>query len=306
MKNILIITSSFDLTSDYLISRFGNQANFFRFNTDFFGEYLIDIRNLEGWNISSQYWTLNEKDVFSIYYRKPTLPKLDNYEPKYHGLMYKDMISTIDGIIEVFKGRCLSKPSILRKSENKIYQLRIAEEIGFDMPESLITNSKDSVYKFCCNKNMIVKPLSMGKLSFKNRVGIIQTNLVNHDLAVDDLEHSTTYFQQYIPKDYEVRVTIINGNCHTVRIDSKEKVDWRKSDNDNKYSEISLPKDIKEKCLLMLKKLELNFGAFDFIVQNGKFIFLEVNPNGQWYWLEEKLNLNISDDIFTFLSGGVN
>jgi glutathione synthase/RimK-type ligase-like ATP-grasp enzyme len=306
MKNILIITSSFDLTSDYLISKFGNKANFYRFNTDYFGEYLIDIHSLKGWNISSKYWSLNEQDVFSIYYRKPTLPKLDNYESKYHGLMYKDMITTIDGIMEVFNRRCLSKPSILRKSENKIFQMRIAEVVGFDMPESLITNSKDSASKFCSNKNRIVKPLSMGKLSFENRVGIIQTNLVSQEVALDNLECSTTYFQQYIPKDYEVRVTIINKNCHAVRIDSKEKVDWRKSDNKNTYSVISLPEEIREKCFTMLKELKLDFGAFDFIVNDGKFIFLEVNPNGQWYWLEEELNLDISDDIVAFLTEGDN
>lgn len=304
MKNILIITSSFDLTVDYIINKFGKMANFFRFNTDFFGEYSIDIREHRGWTISSKYWTLEEQDVFSIYYRKPTLPKLDNYDSKYHGLMYKDMISTIDGIIEVFNGRCLSKSSTLRKSENKIYQLRIAEEIGFDIPESLITNSTNLAYKFCNNSDRIVKPLSMGKLNFENRVGIIQTNLVSQDIEFSNLEHSTTYFQQYIPKDYEVRVTIIENRCHAVRIDSEEKVDWRKQDKENIYSKIILPENITEKCFKMLEKLELSFGAFDFIVYDDRFIFLEVNPNGQWYWLEEELNLNISQDIFSFLLGG--
>ena len=39
-------------------------------------------------------------------------------------------------------------------------------------------------------------------------------------------------------------------------------------------------------------------GAYDFIVNpKGEYFFLEVNPAGQWLWMEEKLNLNISKSI---------
>ena len=52
----------------------------------------------------------------------------------------------------------------------------------------------------------------------------------------------------------------------------------------------------------MLEDLELKFGAFDFIVdEEDNWVFLEVNPNGQWQWLEEKLNLNISEKIVEYL-----
>lgn len=303
MKNILIITSSFDLTVDYLIDKFKNKAKFYRFNTDFFEAYSIEISDYKGWSISSENWTIREQDVFSIYYRKPTLPKLYNYDSKYHSLIYKDIISMIDGIIEVFNGRCLSKPSILKKSENKIFQLRIAEELNFNIPNSLITNSDDLASRFCKDKIRIVKPLSMGRLEYENKVGIIQTNIVNNSIPIDGLGYSAAYFQNYIDKDYEVRATIINKNCHAVKINSKDKVDWRKSDSKNEYVKMTLPYNIEMKCLKMLNILELNFGAFDFIVNRGEFIFLEVNPNGQWYWLEEELSLSISDDIFAFLSG---
>lgn len=303
MKNILIITSSFDFTVDYLINKFKNKANFYRFNTDFFEEYSIDISNNKGWSISSKVWTIREEDIYSIYYRKPTLPKLEKFDFKYHSLMYKDMISIIDGILEVFNGRCLTKPSILRKSENKIFQLRIAEELNFNIPKSLITNSDNLARRFCKDEIRIVKPLSMGRLEYQNKIGIIQTNVVDKSIPIEGLGYSAAYFQNYVNKDYEVRATIINKKSHVVRIDSEDKVDWRKSDSKNKYSKIDLPKDIEIKCLNMLNKLDLNFGAFDFIVNDGKFIFLEVNPNGQWYWLEEELDLKISNDIFNFLSG---
>lgn len=303
MKNILIVTSSFDLTADYLIDKFKDRANFYRFNTDFFEEYSIDITERSGWNISTLNWTLSEVDTFSIYYRKPTLPRLKEFDYRYHGLMYKDIISIIEGIIETFDGICLTKPSILRKTENKIFQLKIANEVNFEMPKSLITNCEDIAQEFCNNGIKIVKPISMGRLEYDNKVGIIQTNIVDNNINIEGLGHSAAYFQDYINKEYEVRVTIINKKVHAVRIDSCNKVDWRKSDSENSYSKIDLPSDITIICLNMLKKLDLEFGAFDFIVSDGRFVFLEVNPNGQWYWLEEELNLNISKDIFDFLLG---
>lgn len=52
-----------------------------------------------------------------------------------------------------------------------------------------------------------------------------------------------------------------------------------------------------------MSELQLKFGAFDFIVdKDGSWIFLEINPNGQWLWLENKLDLNISSSILKVLS----
>lgn len=303
MKNILVITSSYDLTVDYMIDKFRNKTNFYRFNTDLFCDYEINISDFKGWTIRNRYWEISEIDIHSIYYRKPSLPKLNGYEEKYHSYMYNEMLSTIKGITEVFDGICLSKPSILNKSENKIYQLRIAEKVGFRTPKSLITNSSEQAKEFCKKRKSIVKPLSIGKITHGNRTSFIQTNLVNLNTEISQLEMSPVYFQEYMPKDYELRVTVVDDKFYSVRIDTNEKVDWRKKGSVNFYSIYELPENIKQKCLEMMKICNLKFGAFDFIVNEGEYIFLEVNPNGQWYWLEEALKLDISDSIFHFLVG---
>lgn len=82
-------------------------------------------------------------------------------------------------------------------------------------------------------------------------------------------------------------------------------VDWRIDQSNNKYELIDIPKEIKEKCLKMMDIMNLKFGAFDFIVdRNENYIFLEVNPNGQWLWLEKLLGLEISNKIINYLSKG--
>lgn len=303
MKKILIITSSNDFTADYMIEKFKDKANFYRFNTDKFSDYEISICNLHNWIIKNKYWKVKENDIDSIYFRKPVFPNLDEYDIKYHDIIRKEILTTIQGILETFKGRCLSRPSVLRKAENKIFQLNLSQDVGFTIPESLITNSNNFAKKFCINKTRIVKPLSTGKINYKNKVGIIQTNVVNKKIDIIGLECWPVYFQQYVKKDYELRVTVVNNNFYPVRIDTTEKIDWRKRNSKNKYSLVELPLEIKKKCIEMLDLLSLKFGAFDFIVSKGEYVFLEVNPNGQWYWLEYELNLNISDSIYNYLVG---
>lgn len=51
-----------------------------------------------------------------------------------------------------------------------------------------------------------------------------------------------------------------------------------------------------------MKDMNLSFGAFDYIVTlDDEWIFLEINPNGQWLWLEQSLDLDISQKIIDYL-----
>lgn len=78
--------------------------------------------------------------------------------------------------------------------------------------------------------------------------------------------------------------------------------DWRKSITPLKHSTIQLPSDISSKCLKLCRMLNLNFAAIDFILDNNDdFVFLEVNPNGQWAWIEKQVNHPISDSISNLL-----
>ena len=303
MRKVLIITSSFDLTVDYIIDKYKEVTLFYRFNTDRFNDYEIIIGEQSGWIINSKFWRLRQEDVYSIYYRKPTLPKLEEYDPIYHNMMYREMVTVINGIVEVFKGVCLTKPSKLRNAENKVYQLSIARQIGFKLPKSLITNSPNDAKIFYALNKSIVKPISTGKIKTKNIIEYIQTNTVIDDLNIEDIILSPAYFQEYVKKDTEVRVTLINNVFYAVKIVSSNSTDWRKADSKNIYENMELPNTIKVMCKKMLGEMKIKFGAFDFIVSNNEYIFLEVNPNGQWYWLEEILELDISDTIHNFLVG---
>ena len=300
MKVVLIISSSIDVTTDYIIKEYSNEADFYRINVDEFSKYRIDIGGCCQWIISCDEWKLEKASVDSIYYRKPILPDLSEYDPNYHGMISKDIISLINGIADDFEGKVLTRPCILRKTENKTFQLLYALRNGLIIPKSYIGNDKEAVAQCLNNGKSIIKPLTTGKVKKCDGIELFQTNYICE--IQNDISLTPLYVQSYQEKKYEVRVTCINDSIFAVRIDSEDKLDWRKNYAGIHYSIIDCPIEVKNCCLNMMRDLGLIFGAFDFIVNlNDEWVFLEVNPNGQWLWLEQILNISISRGIVQYL-----
>jgi len=299
MKSILVITSSFDKTVDYLIDKYST-TKFIRLNVDELDKYKISVTSNLQYIVSlksSEYEISNLfESVHSIYYRKLFLPSLENYDNKYHTYMQKEIYSFIVGMVDSFRGKILTAPSILRKVENKIFQLKVSTDLGFLLPNSLISNDAFQANKLNLSK-IIAKPLSTGKLTTSTAV---HSNIVTNNIS--DISLSPTYFQDYIEKDYELRITVVEDTFYCVKIIADNQVDWRDSEDKNLYELIDTPEVVKKECLDFLRACDLDFGAFDYIVSDGKYYFLECNPNGQWLWLEMKLGLDISKSIVEYLN----
>jgi len=298
-KHILVITSSFDKTVDYLIEKFSN-IKFIRLNVDEIDGYKISVICNPKYIVSLKSLDYEIDNLFelihSVYYRKLFLPNLENYDDKYHTYMQKEIYSFIVGLVDSFQGKVLTRPSILRKVENKIFQLKVSTDLGFLLPSSLISNDNNQVNKF--NRSItIAKPLAAGKLT---NTTAVHSNLITDN--VEDIALTPIYFQEYIRKDYELRITLIKDTFYCVKIIADNKIDWRDSEDNNLYELIDTPEVVKQECLDFLRACDLDFGAFDYIVSNGKYYFLECNPNGQWLWLELKLGLDISKTIVDYLN----
>lgn len=297
---ILIITSSVDCTVDYIMKKY-SEVDFFRVNVDEFSKYKICVGSENGWTISIGSDVVYKDNINSIYYRKPMLPDMRDYLSVYHNMIAKDIISIINGIVDSYKGKVLTKPYILRRAENKVTQLLYAIQKGMLIPMSYIGNDNNETASFS-KLDAIIKPITTGRIRINKGVEIFQTNFFNYR-AERDISLTPVYVQKYIKKAYEVRLTYINGFFFTVRIDAENRLDWRADYENIKYSIIECPKFIQRMCINMLNEFRLNFGAFDFIVdERGKWIFLEVNPNGQWLWLEKILDLSISYRIVDYLN----
>ena len=296
---ILMITSSYDKTCDYLINKY-KDISFFRFNLDNFSNYRVTYTSSR-FTISHFNNFIYTDSCLSIYFRKPSMENLDGvFEKKYHSYVHKETYSLIEGIVESFDGITLTKPSIMRKANNKVFQASLIEKTGFITPELSITNS-DSILEYFSQRNGIIKPVAIGEITTNSTKEFVQTNKINPSFNTDSFHYSPVYLQDYLEKDYEVRITIIDENIFPVKILSKNNIDWRKPNNTVSYSACSIPKDIRCKCLHFMDLCNMKFGCFDFIIKDDTWYFLVMNANGQWLWLEYETGLSISASIISHL-----
>ncbi len=115
-------------------------------------------------------------------------------------------------------------------------------------------------------------------------------------------------FQQYIEKALELRITVVKDSIFAAEIHSQELVetqtDFRHMSFDTGHTVIpthkatTLPNDVATKLMMLMKQLDLVFGCIDMILTpDGEYVFLEVNPSGQWNWVEKLTGMKITEAL---------
>ena len=255
---------------------------------------------------------INLQEFTSVYFRRPNTPIFFNGELSKgeNDFVRSELLFTLEGIYKLLRRVYWISPIYsIREAENKIYQIEIAKSLGFMVPSSLITNRSQIAEGFYAslNQNCIVKPIKTGLIEDEKESKIIFTSKINHFYENSSrISTCPTYFQEFIEKQFDIRVTMVGEKAFVAMINSQQnietRIDWRKGELSLQHSEYELPKHIIKKCIRLLKTLNLKFGAIDFVLdQKGNYIFLEINPNGQWAWIEKKLGYNISDEIVNLL-----
>jgi glutathione synthase/RimK-type ligase-like ATP-grasp enzyme len=126
----------------------------------------------------------------------------------------------------------------------------------------------------------------------------------------DDVALAPVILQDEIAKRSDIRVTMVDTDVFAVSIESQGSpettTDWRRpAASDLPMSSIMLPRSVEHACLNLLHALGLRFGAIDLVhSRDGEYYFLEINPTGQWGWLEVQLGLPISNSIAAALAKG--
>ncbi|HWN70612.1 MAG TPA: hypothetical protein VNM90_23390, partial [Haliangium sp.] len=120
---------------------------------------------------------------------------------------------------------------------------------------------------------------------------------------------SPVLFQARVPKQVELRITVAGESVLAAEIHSQStkrtQIDWRHYDQGHTpYRAHALPDEIRRACLALVARLGLRFGAIDMIVTpDDRYVFLEINPSGQWMWIENETGLPISDAVCDTLLG---
>ena len=112
--------------------------------------------------------------------------------------------------------------------------------------------------------------------------------------------------QEYIDDKVDCRVTIIGERVFSVYILKNGKPiagDWRTiAKKKLQYKTFQIPERLKDSCLQLMRRLNLSFGAIDLLKTGSDYLFLEVNPTGEWGWLcdeERKIDHAIVEELIT-------
>lgn len=302
---ILIITHKQDYTADFVVNKLNKRGiQYKRLNCE-------DLLNTKySFNLDQKYnFSFDGVDNFhSVWFRRIKFPELIGLQEEEKNYIITEYDSLLKNLFAVIDAKWLSNPKHIYNAENKILQLKEAKKIGFNVPSTIITNDKQKIIDFYKqnNRDIIIKPLAQTRINYKNDAAFIFTNKVNEDLisSIDQYDITPCIIQQNIKKEYEIRVTVVNDKVFAASVYSQSnentKIDWRKESLN--FNAIEIPKEISEKCVQLLNALQIKFGAIDLIkTPNGEYIFLEINPNGQWAWIEMQTGQNISDEIIKYL-----
>jgi hypothetical protein len=198
-----------------------------------------------------------------------------------------------------------------QRAELKPWQLLLALKAGLEFPCTRITNSSDDVVKTLSASNRVVYKTLSSFISPPDE--IVFTNVVTRSAITrsrKEIACAPGIFQKYIQKDHELRVTIINKRMTVVRIDSQKasttKIDWRRDQSRAMYRPGALSQTTRDRLMRFHQEAGLVFAAYDFIVTpDGREVFLECNPGGQWLWLERCLGLDITAQLVDALVNDV-
>lgn len=317
---VLIITHSADNDSIKRVCQAirSQGERVFRLDTDRFPtDIQLDVYYGEGTEqltLISEQEQLNLSDVSAVWYRRIAIGKTipTTMDKQLRQASVEESRATIQGLIASLNVFHLDPFPQIQRAKNKQLQLQTAQKIGLKTPRTLITNRPEAVQQFAreCGGNIVTKMLSSFAVYEEGKEKVVFTTPV----APEDLHHlqglryCPMTFQENIPKAVELRITIVGNQVFAAAINSQKlnraRYDWRREGLSliDDWEAYSLPQAISQKLLNLMNYLGLNYGAIDLIVTpDGEYIFLEVNPVGEFFWLDLLPGLPISQAIADIL-----
>lgn len=249
--------------------------------------------------------------VRSVWFRGPEayrMPEGLSQAEAHHAAM--EAKYGLGGVLASIDALWANHPARTAEAAYKPWQLSTASRCGLTVPETLISNDPQTVREFCARGPTVTKLIGASTIYEENQRKIGYTRLIE-PTDLDDLRgiSTTTHlFQRWIPKAYEVRVLVIGQNMTAAAIragSAASYVDWRTDYPSLSYELITPPDAIVDGVLSVMNAFGLTYGAFDFVVSPDNFwTFLEINPAGQYGWIESRTGAPLTAQLADLLSKG--
>ncbi len=312
MRNtILIVTNSADLHADLIVPILAAKGcRPFRIDLDAFPRdyQCVQLFGADGVSqrirlLSDGHW-LDLDEVGAVWLRKAAEFSYRSAElgPQERAFAKLETEQALFGLLYNLDCYWISHPRALRGAQWKGEQLKRAMRFGFRVPVSVVTNSADEARRFLqsLDGGKIFKTLSSPALGAdvlapeQRTTAGLRTMLVDEGMLaqLDAVDELPCHFQEYVPKQYELRVTVIGRRAFAAKIHSQDDprtmIDSRDMSAEIRYEATTLPSDIEQRCVEFVRSYGLEYGAIDLIVTpSGDYVFLENNPGGQFLYVEQ-------------------
>lgn len=301
---VVVFSHWFDPTADHVVAELNRrEVPVFRCDGADFPQRLTMTATLEGtWTgaLRNETRAVDLREVSGVLYRRPTafefpedMPdEVRRWSTQEARLGFGGLLASLD---------CwLNHPHHIAFAEYKPVQLQAAVRAGLEVPRTLVTNSPAEARSFCEAVGQVVcKPFGGGGITEGQEPKLVYANRVPpEDFGRDDVALTAHLFQEWVEHDYAVRAVAVDGRIFASAIQAGSPaayVDWRSDYGSLRYGPAKIPPGVARGVRSLLASLRLRFGVLDFLVRpDGSWVHLEVNPNGQWAWIDNLATVTAS------------
>lgn len=307
--HLLFVTNRDDYATDYLIYQMQNRdIPYLRINSEDIVNLSISFRPKGSIIVAIKDVLYELNEVKTVYFRRAPTVFPNALHVADTSFLNRERKEFFEGIYLGLQARWINPIYSTYIAERKLYQLKIASQLGFRIPRTIVTNNPNHLTAFAeeLSKNVVIKPISHGlQVSEDGTFSIYTSEIRNFDFCSDQrLFEAPVLVQEKVDNHCDLRVTVIDNNFFAVEVIKRNssEVDWRKPTIEKTYKIHKLPDRIKAQIERLHRKLNLVYSAIDFILTpKNEYVFLETNPAGEWVWLEKELGLPISETLLNAL-----
>lgn len=237
----------------------------------------------------------------ALWHRRTTVTQAlpSEADPQYELHIFRSVERVVEGILlNDFGGRWVSHPVATRLAENKLLQLRAARRVGIRAPATLVSQDPAQIRKFCAAyPGAIIKPVATPR-----GVELATTAVVSQELLESDdvLALTPAIYQECIPGKRHLRISVLGDRCDAALIEA-DALDWR-ADLNVPFRPYRLDSNLERQLQAILRELGLVMGIFDLkLTDDDEPVFLEVNAQGQFLFVEGLCGIPLADIFADFL-----
>jgi glutathione synthase/RimK-type ligase-like ATP-grasp enzyme len=321
---LLVVTATPDATADLVIGKLrARGVDLMRFNP---GDYPVkaslsvsfDIDGVMAATLRTATDRIELQELDAIWFRRPEISRPDDslQDSRLRHYVTTECASHLEDVWNALRCPCFpAAPMAIVRAGLKASQLALAGSLGFEIPSTLFTTSPADFLAFSRRHDgRIISKVAGTAFNqhFGPMIGRFTEAVSTRDLSyAQSVRFAPSIFQSSVDKRIELRITVVGERVFAAEIHSQSarrtRQDWRRYDiKHTLHRPHRLPSEVERRCVQLVHRLGLDYGAIDLVLTpDGRYVFLEINPNGQFLWIEQLTDLPISDAIADRLADAV-